>query len=539
MQKNIQRARKREIFTIIILIICFVILQVLLKLFPIYNLGMYNGVLGSLQYGVCLLLLTRKNKLGSKFSILLISIALLAVTAQVLRKIPSSIPGFFNGMLYLITIILINHYNNERELDYKTDLITGALNRKGLYLELEDRIQKKKEFNIIYITLNNFKAINDNFGHAYGDELLRKTIKRLNVRFGKECKIARLSGAEFVILVNGEKDVKSIADRLLVTIGEKAILVVDNNHIDCYATCYAGVARYPKDASDYESLIKYADIAMSNAMAEKSKEAFVFSTSMLEKMSRQIHIESLIKDSLIKKNFYLVYQPQYETKNKKLRGFETLVRMKTDNGESISPGEFIPIAEKNDLILKLDDYVLVGAMTEFCDIVIKNPELIISVNVSAKDFADELFITKIRKFLSDTKFPAKNLEIEITEYCMVTSMDITINNITKLREMGIQIALDDFGTGYTSLDYVSRLPIDLLKIDKSLVDEVEKNKKRSDFVHAVINMGQLMDCEVIAEGVENTDQIECLKAYDCDYIQGFVWGKPLMFDEAKKLIQKK
>lgn len=539
MQKNIQRARKREIFTIIILIICFVILQVLLKLFPIYNLGMYNGVLGSLQYGVCLLLLTRKNKLGSKFSILLISIALLAVTAQVLRKIPSSIPGFFNGMLYLITIILINHYNNERELDYKTDLITGALNRKGLYLELEDRIQKKKEFNIIYITLNNFKAINDNFGHAYGDELLRKTIKRLNVRFGKECKIARLSGAEFVILVNGEKDVKSIADRLLVTIGEKAILVVDNNHIDCYATCYAGVARYPKDASDYESLIKYADIAMSNAMAEKSKEAFVFSTSMLEKMSRQIHIESLIKDSLIKKNFYLVYQPQYETKNKKLRGFETLVRMKTDNGESISPGEFIPIAEKNDLILKLDDYVLVGAMTEFCDIVIKNPELIISVNVSAKDFADELFITKIRKFLSDTKFPAKNLEIEITEYCMVTSMDITINNITKLREMGIQIALDDFGTGYTSLDYVSRLPIDLLKIDKSLVDEVEKNKKRSDFVHAVINMGQLMDCEVIAEGVENTDQIECLKAYDCDYIQGFVWGKPLLFDEAKKLIQEK
>lgn len=440
MYKIKQTAKKREIAEMVILTLIFLFTQIALQYLHLINLGMYKGVLGAVQYGISLLLLIRNKKAGRILSVSLMSLALIDITIEVCKRNTSSIPGLFNSVLYLITIILIIHHNNLREKDNRTDFTTGSFNRKGLYIDLDNRIEKNKEFSIIYISLDNFKAINDGFGHAYGDELLRKIIKRVNLRFGQDCTIARLGGAEFVVVVNGENDVKNIADRLLQTISEKFILVVDNNHIDCYANCYAGISRYPIDAEDYESLIKYADIAMSTAMAE------------------------------------------------------------------------------------------------FRDIVIKNPDLMISVNVSAKDFANIWFVKKIQKFLSDAQFPAKNLEIEITEYCMVTSMDMTIENINKLREMGIQIALDDFGTGYTSLNYVSRLPIDLLKIDKSLIDDIENDKKRRDFVHAVINMGQLMDCEVISEGVENDSQISCLKDYGCDFIQGFVWGKPLMYEDAKHLV---
>lgn len=536
MKNHISMTRKREKISIIILACLFIFLQFIIDLLPKYHLTMYKGVIASFQYGLCLLILKRNQKIGSRLSIGLMSFELLYVLIDVLWGSHGMLAGVFNIFFYLITLILISRYNNAREIDNRTDLITGALNQRGLILELENHIQKNKEFSIIYISLDNFKAINDGFGHAFGDELLKKIIKRMNFRFANHCTVARIGGAEFVVIVDGEKNVKEIADRLLVTISEKSILVVDNTHVDCFASCHAGIARFPQDAKDHESLVKYADIAMSSAIADKSKEAYIFDVSMLESMNRQIHVENLVKNGLIRKQFYLVYQPQYKVNQKKLRGFETLIRLRTDDGEFVSPGEFIPIAEKNDLILQIDEYVLFNAMTEFREIVLQNPELMISVNVSAKDFADEWFVKKIKKLLKETQFPAKNLEIEITEYCMVTSMDITVENINKLREMKIQIALDDFGTGYTSLDYVSRLPIDLLKIDKSLIDDIENNKKRRDFAHAVINMGQLMDCEVISEGVENDKQVNYLKDYGCDLIQGFVWGKPLIFEDAKKLI---
>lgn len=528
--------RKREIAELIIFTTLFLILHFLMNFLHLINLAMYKGVVSSVQYGLCLLIIKNNNREGRIISIVLITLSLLSATFDIFHGSPSSLPGIFNGVFYLITLILINHHNYSREVDNRTDFITGAANRRGLYLELSSRIEKNREFGIIYLSLNNFKSINDGFGHAYGDELLRKIVKRLNLRFGQDCTIARLGGAEFVVVVNGNEDIKNVADRLLETISEKVILVVDNNHVECYVTCYAGVARFKQDAQDYESLMKYADIAMAAAIADKSKEAYFFDNSMLEKMNRQIHVENLIKDGLVKKNFYLVYQPQFFVGKKQLRGFETLIRLKTEDGEMISPGEFIPIAEKNDLIYQIDDYVLTNAMVEFKDIVKKNPDLMISINVSAKDFAAEWFVRKIGKFLQDTEFPAKNLELEITEYCLVTSMEMTVKNINQLRDMGIQIALDDFGTGYTSLDYVSRLPIDLLKIDKSLIDDIENNKKRRDFVHAVINMGQLMDCEVISEGVENDKQVDCLKEFGCDFIQGFVWGKPLAYDDAKQLV---
>ena len=210
--------------------------------------------------------------------------------------------------------------------------------------------------------------------------------------------------------------------------------------------------------------------------------------------------------------------------------------MKLPDGTVVSPGEFIPVAEKGEQIIRIDDYVLHRAMTEFKSIVINNnPDLILSVNVSAKNIGTLDFPDRIRGILDKTGFPAHNLEIEITEYCMVQSIKITVENIRRLRAMNIQVALDDFGTGYTSLNYLSQMPVNLLKIDKSLIDDIERSQKKCEFVNAIISMGHLMGCEVISEGVENTMQLSKLDDNNCDYVQGFVWGKPLPYEAAKAL----
>lgn len=175
-------------------------------------------------------------------------------------------------------------------------------------------------------------------------------------------------------------------------------------------------------------------------------------------------------------------------------------------------------------------------MLEFRDVVINdNQELIVSVNVSAKNIGSTAFVDKVKTMLNETGFPAKNLEIEITEYCFVQDVDVTINNINMLHDMGIQVALDDFGTGYTSLSYLAKMPINLLKVDKTLIDGIEENQKSREFVNVVISMGHLMGCEVVSEGVETENQVELLGNQACDFIQGYVWGRPLDYEIAKKM----
>lgn len=178
-------------------------------------------------------------------------------------------------------------------------------------------------------------------------------------------------------------------------------------------------------------------------------------------------------------------------------------------------------------------------MTEFTDIIKnKQTDLIISINVSAKNIASIGFPEKVRELLDKTQFPPKNLEIEITEYCLVSSVETTVENINTLRKMGLHIALDDFGTGYTSLSYLAKMPISLVKIDKSMIDDITISEKSRDFITAVISMGHIMGCKVISEGVEYTDQLEILKEKECDFIQGFVWSKPVSYTEAKQIAEK-
>ena len=254
---------------------------------------------------------------------------------------------------------------------------------------------------------------------------------------------------------------------------------------------------------------------------------------------KQREAEYLIKEALDKNYFYQVYQPQYTTSEKKLRGFETLIRCAMPDGSIISPGFLIPAAEKSNLIISIDDYVLRKAMTDFKPMLEKtNEKLILSINVSAKNISSADFANRILNLVEEIKFPPENLELEITEYSFAESVELTIENINQLRAYGIEIALDDFGTGYTSIKQMMTLPINLLKIDKCLIDDVEENQSIRDIVDSIIYMGHVMNCEVICEGVEKENQLNFLKEHKCDFIQGFIWGKPISLNEVEQLISK-
>ncbi|MGN0686602.1 MAG: putative bifunctional diguanylate cyclase/phosphodiesterase [Oscillospiraceae bacterium] len=452
------------------------------------------------------------------------------------KKTYTPLPGLFNVIFYMVTIAWLGVIFARQEKNAVTDIVTGLLNRRGLYQQLTSLIEDEKPFHLINLEINNFKLLNDNYGHVYGDLILKKFTKLLQDYFGENGTVIRSGGAEFIIILKIAEDAEKDTNNLLQILAEKFVISEDSDVLDCYLSVYAGISSYPVDSVNYEELINYADMAMIEAVRKNSPSAVLFQPSMEENAKHQMELEHLIKEGLESDYFYLVYQPQYKLDGKKLRGFETLIRMRLPDGSIISPGEFIPVAEKGKQIILIDDYVLRRAMNEFKNIVVNdNPDLTISVNVSAKNIGSPDFPYRIRQILQETGFPANNLEIEITEYCMVKSIKITVDNIKKLRSMGIQVALDDFGTGYTSLNYLSQMPVNLLKIDKSLIDDIEQNQKKCEFVNAIIAMGHLMGCEVISEGVENAMQLSKLNDNNCDFVQGYVWGKPLPYETALAL----
>ncbi|MCQ2465933.1 MAG: bifunctional diguanylate cyclase/phosphodiesterase [Clostridia bacterium] len=494
----------------------------------------FNGVLMAVQFAICLLMIRKDSKKGYIVSTVLMTISLIMMTSNIIiRHVLSPLPGVCNMIIYLFALFFLTKQFEYREKDAITDMLTGLTNRRGLFQQLDKKIIAQEPFHIIYVDLGNFKFINDNYGHICGDFVMMTLASRMKQEMQNKGTCSRIGGDEFVIVLNGDLEPGKVAESLLTKLGEKITVPMEGSTIDCYLTSYAGISSFPKDAENYEDLLKYADIAMYKALREHKGRISFFSKEMHQTLNRQVEVEKLIKEALESGFFYLVYQPQYSIHNKKLRGFEALLRMKRSDGVFVSPGEFIPIAENGELILSIDDFVLNRAMNDFKDIVNREGvDFVVSINISAKNIGNNGFVNKVKTIIEQNNFPAKNLEIEITEYCLVDSVDIAIQNIKELRAMGVKVALDDFGTGYSSLSNLAKMPINLLKIDKSLVDDIEKNSKRREFVNTVISLGHQMGCEVISEGVENETQVDILNADHCDFVQGFVWSKPLELDTA-------
>ena len=535
--------KNRNYKTILIVICSIVVLAlfVFMQILQSRNASEYNGVLQAIQFYLCLTIVMLDNKRGCRISDILLGICLVAMLrAVIFLGVTNPIPGIFNIIIYIITLNIIGSFLNKREKEAITDFLTGLENRRGLYNYLNAKVLGKEPFYVIYFDLDNFKMINDNQGHRYGDMILKEVAERMTTIVGKMGKVFRVSGDEFVVIVSEKNDPEIISEDVINEVNQKYNIIMDGRLTESYLTVYAGISKFPEDANNPDDLLKYSDIAMYQASKSKTNKVFFFDKYMADIIKRQSEVETMIKASLDNDYFYLAFQPQHEIGGKKLRGFETLLRMKLPDGTQISPGEFIPVAERSDLILRIDRYVLERALTEFKEVVIvDNSDLILSINISAKNAASKDFAFKLINLLEAVGFPAKNLEIEITEYCLLNSLEDTIENIRQLKDAGVKVALDDFGTGYTSLSYLAKLPINLLKLDKCLIDDVDTDEKSAEFIRSVVDLGHLMGCEVIAEGVEREEQLEVIKKHKCDYIQGFIWGRPMVLEDVKKVLREK
>jgi len=501
--------------------------------------GNFSGVVNSVQSLICMIMVLLSRKKGHTLSVILISISVITTAkAMITKQILSPLPGITSMIITLASVSILANQLRLRQHEIVTDYLTDLKNRRGIIEILNSKVRGKNSFYLLYLDLDDFKLINDNLGHKAGDKVLKITAQRMKAAAGKKCTISRIGGDEFVILIPDGTDINQKAEEIIKSISSRIVLDQNGSPVNCYINASAGISCFPKDSQDSEDLLKYADIAMYNSKRSGKNQFCFFSSEMEKIISVQSDLERKIKEGLENNLFYLVYQPQYKSYSKGLRGFEALLRLKDKYGNDVSPSDFVPVAEKTDLILKIDEYVLNMALSQFAKIVIDSGKnFTLSVNISAKNICSYGFADKVKNAIKNTSFPPECLEIEITEYCFVQSLDNAIQNIKDLKAAGIQIALDDFGTGFSSLSNLSKLPVDLLKIDKSFVDDIEINKVSSDFINAVISMGHLLGCKVISEGVENDEQLSLLRLQACDYIQGFIWSRPLDYNEAVRICE--
>ena len=447
--------------------------------------------------------------------------------------------------LELTTFILASElysYKMIEHLKYMsyTDALTKLPNRFASSDYVADLIRRDEKFTVVSIDLNNFKSVNDTLGFKAGNQVLIEISRRWKSisdtnGAGYTDYITRINGDEFLLVIYGysnEAELRNAIVRYADALGDH--LTVDG--CDLYVTASFGYAEYPTDANTADSLISHANLAMSEIKKANSSDNILKYSPEILRNERTLEIENIIRKALKKETVYFNLQPQYDMEHK-LRGFEALARMKDSEGNFISPGEFIPVAEKVGLIDKVDNMVFKKATAFFSGLVRKTGlDMTLSLNASARHLMKNGFIDEIRELIDMSGIDPSQLEIEITESILIDSADKALQCINKLRDMGVKFAIDDFGTGYSSLSYLNKIPANLLKIDKSFIDKINANESSKQYVAAIISMGHIMGLDVISEGVEEEEQLEALRSIDCDFIQGYIWGRPMSAEDAEKLV---
>lgn len=465
----------------------------------------------------------------------------------------------FNKMIHIIKTnyddlssmheeLLINEEqlrSNYEHIEYLAyhDILTSLPNKLA-FLEYVDSIlmsQKgaKETHAIFFVDLDNFKTVNDTLGHEYGDTLLAKISLLLKNMLRKEDMLARAGGDEFLILLHNIEDTDyalDISTKILQALKEPLQI----NEEMLYVSMSIGISIYPFNGANTNILIKYADIAMYHSKETGKNKATLFNKHMEEMLNRNTVIIDILRNAIANKEVFLVYQPQFDLNTDKIIGYETLMRINSLKLGSISPVEFIPVAEECGLINELGEW----ALLEACRF---NMELIemgltpcpISVNISSIQINNKDFVNLIRSVLDLTGLPPQLLELEITESTLISTVIDANQLFTNLVQLGVRISLDDFGTGYSSLNYLTRIPINTLKIDKSFIDNICSNPKDCYVSEAIIRLAHNLDVRVIAEGVEHKNQVNILKKQQCDMIQGYIYSKPLSKNDLIALLKKK
>jgi len=433
----------------------------------------------------------------------------------------------------------------EEQLEFMAfnDELTKLPNRRRFEQLLNESILNAKETGsklaVLYFDLDQFKWINDTLGHTIGDNVLRIIAKRLSSIIGNEGIVSRVGGDEFIILLQNIKElnhVKVFAQRINDEILQPIHLGVRSYEL----TASIGISMFPDDTGDAEKLIIFADQALNAAKKDGKNTYKMYHTDFSEDIVRKLDILQALRQA-IKTNdsLNLHYQPIIDTCSAGIVGFEALLRWNDPTLGYISPAEFIPIAEESGLILPLGEWVIRTACTKFNELY-KNSEFkpYLSVNVSTRQFENEQCVERLKQILEEANFNPKLFKIELTESIMMKDAEKIVKKLNRLRKLGVDVFLDDFGTGYSSLSYLGILPIETLKIDQSFVQNINGAGQEA-IVRTIISMAASLEKGIIAEGVEEESQLEYLKRFGCHHIQGYLFSKPVSFEEIPALLKKR
>ncbi|MCF6093969.1 EAL domain-containing protein [Microaerobacter geothermalis] len=470
-----------------------------------------------------------------------------------------------NGEIYLewITITAVNEneepqnfiafFRDITELKEKDEIIkyqayydqlTGLPNRRMLNEQLNLKLsqnQDDQKLAILILDLDQFKWINDAFGHTFGDALLKNMAVRLKGLFDDDIFLARLGGDEFILLIENTpsrhvsfcKHVEIIAQKVLKML-DKPFMIQEEEII---VTASVGISLFPDDAKDMDTLLKNADVALYRAKDHGGNTYQYYTDIWSDDGLRQLTLQKHLRKALTNKEFIIHYQPRIDIRSGKINGMEALLRWKNPKEGLISPTEFIPLAEKTNLIIPIGEWVMRTACKQnkkWQDM--GYPPIRVSVNISPRQLQRDNLMEMVHNALKESGLQPHYLEIEITESDIMKNPEKNIEMLTQLKEMGVHISVDDFGTGYSSLNYLKRLPIDTLKIDRSFIKDIDTDRDNAAIVEAIITLAHQLHLKVVAEGVETKTQEAFLQKKCCDEIQGYLFSRPVPAEEFEEML---
>ncbi|WP_432472812.1 EAL domain-containing protein [Amphritea sp. HPY] len=420
---------------------------------------------------------------------------------------------------------------HQAHFDALTDLPNRFLSLDRLTQLIKEAKRDQKSVAVLFLDLDDFKKINDTLGHEAGDKLLVESAKRLSKGLRNGDTVGRLGGDEFIVLLPGlatTADISPVADKLLKLFGEA--FSIDGRELMLSASI--GIAIYPGDGESPSTLLRNADSAMYHAKASGRNNYSFFTLAMNRKVSRRLELEEQIHGALERGEFQVHYQPQVNIFSSQVIGAEALLRWHNPALGQVSPEEFIPIAEQTGLIVTIGQFVLIEALTMTARWQSQlDSNFRIAVNLSPRQIRDPELVSFIEQTLRQSQVSAEDLELEITEGVLMSNQIQIDQALAALSELGVSIAMDDFGTGYSSLSYLRSYPFNILKIDRSFINDMTTSSADRELVNAAIAMAHGLGLKVVAEGVETDQQFRELKQLGCDYAQGYLLGKPVAAEE--------
>lgn len=411
------------------------------------------------------------------------------------------------------------------------DALTGLLNRfsfeERLTQVLNTASRNGEHLALMFIDMDRFKIINDTLGHQAGDALLMEVARRLTSHVRRSDIIARIGGDEFVVVLTELAD-DLLAAQVARALQQSLVLPYDVKGQEIYSSPSIGISLYPTDGSDGDTLLRKADMALYHAKASGRNNYQFFTSALNTSANERLKLDRELRNALETHQFELFYQPKVSGQQLRPVGFEALLRWRHPQRGLIPPGEFIPILEETKLIIPVGSWVLEEACRQHLEWrTVHNRCVPIAVNLSSQQLRTEGLSQQIKQLLAKYKMSGKDLELEITESTAMENPSAAVKILNSIRELGVELAIDDFGTGYSSLAYLKLLPIQILKLDRSFVRDIESDRNDAEISAATLALAHNLGLKVVAEGVETHGQQDFLLRHNCDYLQGYLYSKPL------------